>query len=300
MSRLIGILLVACSAAAFGTLAIFARYAYASGMNAGSILFLRFTLAALVMGVIVVVRREGLPRGRTLLWLIGMGAIGYVGQSFCYLSALNYASAGLVALLLYLYPIFVTGLSAFFYHERITGMKAIALALAFAGTALTVSPESGQWQGIALAIGAALIYSGYIMIGAKVMRHTSAVQSSTVIFASAAAVFGGMVLATGPQWPGSSSGWLAMVGLVIVATIIPAGAFLGGLKRIHPATAAMLSTLEPVVTVVLATVLLGETLAPVTLLGGALILGAVIIVAGGELGDKETGRQGQGDKEITN
>lgn len=287
MTRLIGVLLVACSAAAFGTLAIFARYAYADGMNAETILFLRFFLAALCTGALLLLRREGAPRGRTLWWLMGMGAVGYVGQSFLYLNALNYASAGLVALLLYLYPIFVTVLSARFYHERITPRKMAALALAFTGTALTVGPASGQWMGIVMAVGAALIYSIYIIVGARVMQQESALQSSTIIFASAAAVFAGMALARGVQLPASRAGWAAMVGLVVIATIIPAATFLAGLKRIHPATAAMLSALEPVVTVVLAAVLLGEHLQPVTLVGGALILAAVLLAAQSELRDAQ-------------
>jgi len=56
-----------------------------------------------------------------------MGAIGYVGQAFCYLTALKYASPGLVALLLYLYPVFVAILSAIWLHEPITHRKALTL-----------------------------------------------------------------------------------------------------------------------------------------------------------------------------
>src|SRR5450759_1109735 len=103
MSRLIGVVLIVISAAAFGTLAIFGRYAYADGLDTFTLLALRFSIAALIMAVLLIVRRESWPRGRSLIQLIGMGALGYVGQSFSYLTAIQYASAGLVALLLYLY-----------------------------------------------------------------------------------------------------------------------------------------------------------------------------------------------------
>ena len=66
------------------------------------------------MTVILILRKEHFPRGRILAQLVGMGTLGYVGQSFLYLTAINYASAGLVALLLYLYPFFVTVLSMIF------------------------------------------------------------------------------------------------------------------------------------------------------------------------------------------
>ena len=99
MRRLIGIILIAISAASFGTLAIFGRYAYNDGMNIYTVLFLRFGISASFMTVILLLRKEHFPRGRILTQLIGMGALGYVGQSFMYLTAINYASAGLVALL---------------------------------------------------------------------------------------------------------------------------------------------------------------------------------------------------------
>jgi drug/metabolite transporter (DMT)-like permease len=81
-----------------------------------------------------------------------MGALGYVGQSFSYLSAIKYASAGLVALLLYLYPMFVFILSMLVLHERLTWLKVVALILALTGTALTVDPAGGQLLGILLLI----------------------------------------------------------------------------------------------------------------------------------------------------
>src|SRR5688572_4857459 len=111
MKRIIGILLIALSAASFGTLAIFGRYAYANGMDIFTILFLRFGISASVLTVILFLRKESFPRGRILAQLVGMGGLGYVGQSFLYMTAIKFASAGLVALLLYLYPVFVFILS---------------------------------------------------------------------------------------------------------------------------------------------------------------------------------------------
>ena len=283
IQRSVGILLVAASAAAFGTLAIFGRYAYAAGMDAMTILFLRFALAAVVLLALLILRREPLPRGRALAPLIGMGAIGYVGQAFCYLTALNYASSGLVALLLYLYPAFVTILSVVVLHERMTRLKVIALVLALVGTGLTIGPAGGQLVGILLALSAAGIYSIYIIVGAQVMKQLSAVQSSTVIMAAAGAMTGVLLFFNGPHWPTTLGGWGAVAGIVIVATVLPAMTFLIGLRRIGPPNAAMISTLEPVVTVLLAAWLQGERLQLLTLAGGMLILGAVLLLTQSEL-----------------
>jgi drug/metabolite transporter (DMT)-like permease len=79
-----------------------------------------------------------------------------------------------------------------------------------------------------------------------------------------------------------------MLGMIIFSTIIPVVTFLAGLERIGPTNAAMRSTLEPVVTVLLAAWLFGEKLMAVTMLGGGLILVAVILLTRAELG-KESG-----------
>ncbi|HUW12428.1 MAG TPA: EamA family transporter [Anaerolineae bacterium] len=283
IDRFLGILLVAISAAAFGTLAILARYAYAAGMDTMSILFLRFSLAAVFMLVLLILRGERLPRGVPLLQLIAMGGIGYVGQSYCYFTALKYASSGLVALLLYLYPVFVALLSALLLHEPIGSGKLPALGLALLGTALTVSPSGGQPLGIMFAILAAAIYSVYIIAGSRVLRQVSAVQSSLVIFASAAVASVPLMAGGKPHLPADASGWVIIGALVLVATVLPVVTFLAGLERIGATNAAMLSTLEPVVTVLLGITLLGETLQPITLLGGGLILAAVLLLTRSEL-----------------
>ena len=286
MKQLTGILLIAISAASFGTLAIFGRFLYADGLDIFTMLFLRFGLAASLMTILLFARKESFPRGKILLQLIGMGALGYVGQSFSYLTALKYASAGLVALLLYLYPTFVFVLSVIVLREKVTWLKVTALILALLGTTLTVDPEGGQVQGILLAMCAALIYSFYIIIGANVMKHVSPVQSSTVIFASAGAVYGVLMILNGIHLPATNTGWVNVVGIVLVATVIPVVAFLAGLERIGPTNAAMLSTLEPVVTVLLAGWIFEERLKLIIMLGGGLILVAVIFLTRGELEKK--------------
>ena len=283
MNRLIGAILIVISAASFGTLAIFGRYAYADGMDTFTLLALRFSIAAVLMAGILILRGERLPGGRTLAQLIGMGALGYVGQSFSYLTAIRFASAGLVALLLYLYPVFVALLSGIFLREKFTRSKVLALALATLGAALTANPQGGSWTGILLAISAAAIYSVYIIVGTGVMQRVSAFQSSTVIFASAGVVYTALTLVSGAHLPQTGAGWGTVGAIVLVATVIPVVAFLAGLQLIGPTNASMLSTLEPIVTVLLAAWLFGEALPVMSLVGGGLILAAVLLLARSEL-----------------
>jgi drug/metabolite transporter (DMT)-like permease len=249
-----------------------------------TLLFIRFTIASVIMAAIMAVRREPLPRGPSLGWLAALGGVGYVGQSFCYFTALTLASAGLVSLLLYLYPILVAVASMVFLKEKLTPAKGIALGLALAGAALTIGfGGRGTPAGIALGVAAAVIYSAYIMAGSRVMKKVSALQSSTVVIASAAVVYGVVTAIRGASWPQTAGGWAAAAAVAVVSTVIAISGFFLGLERIGPTNASTLSTVEPAITVCLAAVFLGESFPPLAIAGGALILTAVIVLARGEM-----------------
>ena len=281
--RWVGVALIIISAAAFGTLGIFARLSYADGATPLTVLMLRFALAAPVMLALMAFRRAPIPRGRILVGLILMGGVGYVGQSFSYFTAVSLASPGLVALILYTYPAMVTVLAALFLHERLSALTVIVLVVALAGTALTLGPAiataRSQPLGIGFALAAAIIYAVYILVGSRITPRAGALPSSTVIIVTAAAVFGSVVAWRGPTFPTSPAGWLAIVAIALISTVLPIVTFFAGLARVGPTAASTLSTLEPVVTVLLATLLLADPLAPIQLVGGALILVAAVVLA---------------------
>ena len=275
-----GVALVVLSSISFGAMAFFARLAYAEDVTPVSLLFLRFTLASLIMLGIAWMRREPFPRGRVLLGFALMGGVGYVGQSLSFFTALTMANAGLVALLLYLYPAIVAILSAIFRGERLTGYRIFAVALALVGTAVTVGPQlDARPLGVVLGISAALIYSVYIMVGTKLLRAAAPIASSAVIMSAAALVFGGLAAVQGVTFPTGLGGWIGIVGVAIVATVIAVTTFLIGLQIIGPTRASVLSTFEPVTTVVLAALLLGEPIGLWTAVGGVLILAGAVMLA---------------------
>jgi drug/metabolite transporter (DMT)-like permease len=282
-----GIAFVVASAAAFGAMAILARIAYASGVDTATLLALRFAIAAGAMLALARIRGVALPGGRTLAALVVLGALGYGGQAASFFTALTLAPAGLVALLLYLHPALVAVLAALFLHERIDAPRLGALAMALAGTALTVGPALGDGAsaspamlaGIGFAIAAASFYAVYIIAGAALGRRARPLAMSTVVIASAAVVFAAASAVRGPQWPQTAAGWLAVVAIAVLCTVAAITLYFAGLERIGPTRASTLSTVEPVVTVTLAGIVLGETIAPVQLAGGALILAAVIVLA---------------------
>jgi drug/metabolite transporter (DMT)-like permease len=279
MKSLQGALLVVGSSIAFGAMAIFARYAYAAGIDPTSLLFLRFFLSGVAMLVIVLQQRINFPTGKILLGYTLMGGVGYVAQSSSYFTALTLASASTVALLLYTFPAIVAVLESVWFRQRFSFPKLIALVLSLSGVALTIGFDmQGKPLGITLAIIAAIIYSFYILTGNQLAGKVSVLASSTVIMLSAGIVFGGLTFARGFQAPSTLEGWLAVAGIVVISTIFAMLSFFAGLERVGATNAAMLSTFEPVTTVILAGLLLNESVGFSTVLGGSLILGASLLI----------------------
>jgi len=279
MNRLFGMGLIALSAASFGAAPIFARLAYAEGADPVTVLFLRFFLAALVMIVYMAAASRPLPRGRSLITLSLMGGFGYVAVSFCYFTALTMTSASLVAVLLYLYPSFVTFLSAIFLRSSVTNTKIFALFCSLAGTVLIVGVE-GETKalGILLALVAPIIYSIYIVIGSRIAGKEGALSSASVVIISAGLVYGMIITIRGAAFPQSVLGWGSIMGIVLVSTNLAIAAFFGGLKCVDPAKASVISTLEPAVTFVLAFWVLGETLTWPKIVGAAMIITSILLL----------------------
>ncbi len=285
----LGIVYVVASATAFGAMAILARIAFATGVDVVTLLALRFAIAAAAMLIIARSRGVSLPTGSTLGALILLGAVGYGGQAASFFTALTLAPAGLVALLLYLHPAFVAVLAAVFLHENVTVAKLAALTMALTGTALTIAPALGDGSriamgpavaaGIGFAVAAATFYAVYIIVGSWLGRRVGSLAMSAVVIVSAAAVFSAAAIIRGPQWPHAAAGWVAVVAIALVSTVAAITLYFAGLARIGPTRAATLSTVEPLVTVTLAAILLDEMIAPLQLAGGALILAAVVVLA---------------------
>lgn len=279
-----GPLLCIASALCFGAMAIFGRFAAASGVDTSTLLLLRFSVAAAILWGVCLVRRERLPAGRDLAILVGMGGLGYAGQAFAYFSALEHASAGLVALLLYLHPFLVALLARAVLGHALRRVQLGAIALAVVGSAMTVgNAVDGSPTGVAFGIAAAAIYAVYILTGSTLSREVRPIASTTVVVTAAAGVFAVATAARGVHLPGTAAGWGAVLAIAVVCTVAAVALFLAGLERLGPVRATIYSTVEPAFTVVLAALVLHE---PVTWLragGGALILGGVLVLARADL-----------------
>lgn len=220
-----------------------------------------------------------------MIVLIAMGALFYVSLSLSFFTALTMAPAGLVVILLYLYPAFVTILTAIFLKKPVTTFNIVALLLSFIGIVFIVGLNSGKGQilGILLAILTALLFAIYLVLSHKSIIKAGALSATTVLTFSAGIVFGGIVAVKGVEFPVTMAGWMYAVAVALIPTVLAFLTLFAGLKRIEPPNAAIILTLEPVIAVVLAAVILGETITPVKILGGMMILSAVILLARSEV-----------------
>ena len=287
MKRIIGIALIVASSLAYGAMPVFARLAYADGTSPLTVLFMRFSLAALILLVYMFGSRTPFPRGKTLIHLVLMGVFGYVGQSLAYFLAISLAPASLVALLLYLSPVLVTAGSFIFLHERVTWIKIAALIMALAGAALTISARGelgvgqskGILPGILLGILAAVIGAVYVLAGSRVLRAAPAIPATAIIITSTAATYTTFATVQGFTFPAHWHGYAAILALATISTVFAVSTFMAGLQRVGPANAATLGVLEPASAVALAALILGETIHPQQIIGGFIIAFAVVLVS---------------------
>ncbi|KTT14469.1 EamA family transporter [Pseudacidovorax intermedius] len=271
-----GALLVLLSALGFGAMALFAHVLYAQGMDTHSLLTLRFALAAVLLGGLAWARGARFPAGRALADAMLMG-LAYALMAWTYFSALRHASSATVALLLYVYPVLVAVAAAALRLDRFGAAEALCLGLASAGLCLVLGGAiAGTATGLLLALASALCYSAYILLGSRAQPPVDSLAASTVVLGTAAACYLGLAMWQGMRWPQGASGWGAMLALAIFGTVVAIVAFVAGLRRVGPTQAAVLSTLEPVVTVGLGVAFLGERLSPGAAAGGALILLAAL------------------------
>lgn len=279
LSRRSATLLVLLSALGFASMALFAKFAYGAGVTPSVLLAMRFGLAALMLAPVVFLQRLPLPRGMALGGLVLMGVL-YTAQSQSFFTALLHASSGLVALLLYVYPVLVTLLAVALGWERLDRRTGLLLVFAIGGMAVMLGDNlEGQPLGIVLGLAAAGLYAIYILIGGRVTLGTNPLAATLVIMSVAAVGNGTLAIGEGATLPLDPMAWAAIAAIALFSTVIAISCFLIGIKYVGASQASIISTAEPVITLCLGVALLGEAVTAGQLAGGAMVLTAVVLLA---------------------
>lgn len=278
-----GFVLVLVSALCYGLQPFFAYFAYADGADPIGLLVARFSLASGIMLLWLKKSPVSLPGAGQFFRTMLIG-VGYAGAAIGYYNASHSVSFSLAIILMFSFPAFVTLFSILFLREALCWKKMCSLILASGGVVLATGMSfKGDLNGVLWALFAALSY------GAAILYGTHKVPSSGSLISAAIILLGGMLtvlcvsLFQGVTWPQTIVGWSAVAGLALFATILPIATFICGSPHIGASRASTLSTLEPLVAITIAVLLIGESLSSTMLIGGVLVvIAAVLLASNGE------------------
>jgi DME family drug/metabolite transporter len=285
--RLRGYAFVLVAATLWATLGIIFKVLIGDhGLSRITIAFFRASLSAVVLFAALALRRPGSLRikARDGLFFAAFGLFGIAAFYIVYITAIDLAGMSVAAVLLYTAPAWVALISAVFLGEKLTPVKLVAVTLAMAGCALVarvydVRGLQLNWLGIVAGLGAGLTYALYSVFNKVGLRRH---DGWTVLAYGLLA--GSVFLAPlqSPQWLIAA---LRQPGAVVWLLVLALGPTLGaglsfnaGLRHVTVSSASIVATLEPVIASLLAFTFLHERLDPAQLVGGGLILAAVIFL----------------------
>ena len=270
----------------WGTLGVFVTYLRQAEFSTLQIVFLRASVATLLLGIYIAVRDRSKFRIKLRdFWIfIGTGLVSFTLFTVCNQISMRLCSLSIAAALLYTSPAFIMIFSAFIFHEKLTLPKLIAIAVTVFGCFLVsglLTPGAViSVPGILAGIASGLCYGLYSIFGRfGVEKYDSlTVTFYTFLLATAASVpfadFASMPTVF------ASADWVLPLVLTFgpVTCLLPYLFYTAGLAGTEPGTAGILATLEPVVSAVLSVIIFGEAMNWQKVLGIVCILGSVLIV----------------------
>lgn len=292
-----GVAFALLAAVGFSGKAIFIKLAYRDSVDAVTLLALRMAFAAPVFVGIAwwIGRRHAAPLNRhDRLLVVALGLIGYYLSSLLDFLGLQYISAGLERLILFLYPTLTVLLSALLYKRAIGKKVVAAMAISYAGIILVFlqNMEAKQGRvllGAALVFGSTLSYSTYLVGAGHAIARIGATRFTAYasIVASAASLL--QFALTHPpdalDLPLRVYQWSAAMALF--STVLPVFLLSYAIRHIGSGSASLIGSIGPVSTLYMAYVFLGERLSLLQMTGSLLVLLGVLIIS---LGGKGTGK----------
>jgi len=287
-----GFLITLSGAILFSTKAIIVKLAFGSThTDALTLLTLRmiFSLPFYVVAAFIVSGHKDNKKMNVKEWLlvITLGIFGYYLSSLFDFIGLQYVSAGLERLILFLYPTFAVLINAYFFRQKISGIQGLALVFTYAGIAIAyfgeLTIDSGNpnfYFGSFMIFLCSITYSIYIAGSGKVIPITGANKfTAYAMLAATAGIFihftikGNIkTLETG------STLWLYGIMLAVFSTVLPSFMLSQGLKKIGSNNVAIISGIGPVSTIVQAHFILGEKIFAAQIAGTLLVIIGVLLI----------------------
>lgn len=280
-----GMICIIIATMCYGFVPILIRMTYDEGSDPTTTSFLRFFLAIPIVLIPILKKRVSLKiTGKEVLYLAISGAICMAGATLLISFSYNYISVGMSATLHFIYPIFVAMVCVALFKEKFDKWKLIALLASTCGVVafMEKGQTTGSWLGITLALLSGIAYGVYMIIVDKtslnkmyVFMFTFYISIFTAIATLAfSPLTGGLSLATI-----TPKGWLICAAYSILSTVVAVTLFQAGIVYVGAATAAIVSTVEPITSVLMGILLLGETITIFKIVGCALIILSIVFIS---------------------
>lgn len=275
-SNFTGLALAAVGAVAFGTLAIFAKFAFERGAESVPLLASRFATAAIMLLAYHLSTGRPLRFGSGAVRMMILGGIGYAFESTLFFVALQHAPAAVVGLVFYSYPLWTTLLALAVGLDSYRHRIALALVAGTAGVSLIFSFRSTHLTGPLFALAAAIAVALYLIAVQKASGGMDPFNVALWTATGAALSLTVVAAVTSQTLPLAAFPFAGALGLVTAIAFV----FLyGSINRIGSSRSSIAMMLEPVTTVILAAIFLGESLTVRIVLGAILVVAALPLLA---------------------
>ncbi|MDQ0149503.1 DMT family transporter [Eubacterium multiforme] len=286
-----GIVYAILASVAFGLMPIFAKFTYLHGSNSNTVLFFRFTIAAVILLVYLIVKKVSLKVNKKQFIILSfIGLIGYTLTTQTLFMSYDYLNVGLATTLHFVYPAFVCILEYIFFKKNMSKNKVLSLIFAGVGVYSLIAFENNtlSTMGLFLAVFSGLSYGVNIVLLAlkELEKLDNRVITMYVTFGASIGMFiygevtGSLITKINLELV------MAYIFIAVVSTIIAMILLLKGIELIGPSSASILGTFEPIVSIIMGAFIFGEAITFALFLGGALILTSTIILARDKSGNE--------------
>jgi drug/metabolite transporter (DMT)-like permease len=279
LSQIDGRLWALIAASSLGLNTTLASLAYAAGTTPLLVAVVRALAAALLLGFWL--KGRGKPFfHRPEAGPLALATLATLGVSLGYLGSVFFIPVSLAAIVFYTYPLVVAFAQAALERRLPRPKEAALFVVAFAGLLLAIGPsfQGLDWRGIVLAATASLSAAALFIVAARRLGHLDdmAVSFQVNLFGGLLAAAGGLlVLPSLFAFPASAAS-LGLVAAISLAYLLGVTTLFTAVKTAGPAKSALIFNIEPVVSIAMAFLLLGERLSPLQLLGGGLVIAALL------------------------
>lgn len=276
----------------FSTKAIFVKLAFQSThVDAITLLSLRmlFSLPFYLFAAWLSSKKENQKPLSTRDWwlIVAMGILGYYLSSLFDFIGLQYVSAGLERLILFLYPTFAVLINTFYFKSRLSRVQIIALVLTYLGIGIayfgelkldTSNPKF--FFGSFMIFLCAITYSFYLVGTGRMVNRVGVTRyTAYAMLAATAGIFINFLVTHKIQEIPFSTGLVGYgIALAIIATVLPSFMMSNAMKRIGSNNVSIITSIGPVSTILQAHLFLGEHIIPAQIIGTALVISGVLLI----------------------